>query len=66
MNGKIEVLMTEPAIFPVKPHQERVSVEANAVGKIEETIVTEARAVAARERFTRLKKSLRKRSRSIL
>lgn len=64
MNGKIEVLGTESVVFPIKPQEGKIS-EVKSV-KIEETIVTEIRAVAAANRFARLKRSLRKRSRSIL
>ena len=64
MNGEIKVLRTESVIFPVKPREQEVS-EVNSI-KIEETIVTEVQTIETPERFVRLKKSLRKRSRSIL
>jgi hypothetical protein len=65
MNGEIEVVRTESVIFPVKPHEQEVS-EVKSM-TIEETIVSEVRTIETQEaRFARLKKSLRKRSRSIL
>ncbi len=64
MNSEIEVIKTEAVVFPMKPHQTEVS-EVKSI-KIEETIVTEIRTIETPERFTRLKKSLRKRSKSIL
>lgn len=64
MNSEIEVINTETVVFPMKPHEREVS-EVKTI-KIEETVVNEIRTVETPERFTRLKKSLRKRSRSIL
>lgn len=64
MNGELEVLKTETVIFPMKPHEREVS-EVKSI-KIEETVVTEIRTVETNERFARLKKSLSKRSKSIL
>ena len=64
MNGEIEVITTEAVVFPVKPHEREVS-EVKPI-RIEETIVTEIQTIEAADRFARLKKSLRKRSRSIL
>ena len=64
MNGELEVLRTDSVIFPMKPREQEVS-EVNSI-KIEETIVTKVRAIETQERFVRLKRSLRKRSRSIL
>lgn len=64
MNSEIEVVTTETIVFPINPLQTEVS-EVNSI-KIEETIVTEIQTIQTTERFTRLKKSLRKRSRSIL
>jgi hypothetical protein len=64
MNGEIEVLRTESVIFPVNAREQEVS-EVKSI-KIEETIVTQVQTIETQERFVRLKKSLRKRSRSIL
>ena len=64
MNGELEVLRTDSVIFPMKPREQEVS-EVKSI-KIEETIVTEVQTIETQERFVRLKKSLRKRSRSIL
>jgi len=64
MNSEIEVIKTEAVVFPMEPREREVS-EVKSI-KIEETIVTEIRNNETSERFTRLKKSLRKRSRSIL
>ena len=64
MNSEIEVVTTETVVFPMEPREREVS-EVNSI-KIEETIVTEIRTIETSDRFTRLKKSLRKRSRSIL
>ena len=64
MNSDIEVIKTETVVFTMKPHEREVS-EVKSI-TIEETIVTEIRTIETPERFTRLKKSLRKRSRSIL
>ena len=64
MDGELDVLKTNVVIFPMKPHEEEVS-EVKSI-KIEETIVTEIQTIETHERFVRLKKSLRKRSRSIL
>lgn len=64
MNSEIEVIKTEAVVFPMKTHQKEV-LEVTSI-KIEETTVTEIRTIETPERFTRLKKSLRKRSRSIL
>lgn len=64
MNGKSEVLKTETVIFPMKPREQEVS-EVKSI-KIEQTVVKETRIVETRERFARLKKSLRKCSKSIL
>jgi hypothetical protein len=64
MNGEIEVLNNNNVIFSMKPRNQEVS-EAKPI-KIEETIVTEIQTIEMQERFARLKKSLRKRSRSIL
>jgi len=64
MNGELEVLTTESVIFPMKPKEREVS-EVKSI-KIEETIVTEIHTIETENRFARLKKTLRKRSRSIL
>jgi hypothetical protein len=64
MNGEIEVLRPDSVIFPMKLHVEEVS-EVKSI-KIEETMVREGRTVETQNRFARLKKSLRRRSRSIL
>lgn len=64
MNGELEVLKTETVIFPMKPHEREVS-EVKSI-KIEQTVVREIRTVETNERFARLKKSLSKRSKSIL
>ena len=64
MNSEIEVIKTETVVFPMKPHEGEVS-EVKSI-TIEETIVTEIQTIETPERFSRLKKSLRKRSRSIL
>lgn len=64
MNGELEILKTETVIFPLKPHEREVS-EVKSI-KIEQTVVTEIRTVETNERFARLKKSLSKRSKSIL
>ena len=64
MNGEIEVLNTNIVIFPVKPREEEVT-EVKSV-KNEEQIETEVRAIETQTRFARFKKTLRKRSRSIL
>lgn len=64
MNGELEVLKTETVIFPLKPHEKEVS-EVKSI-KIEQTVVREIRTVETNERFARLKKSLSKRSKSIL
>jgi hypothetical protein len=64
MNGEIEVVRTEAVVFPVNVQEQEVS--AVKTIKIEETIVAEVRTIETQERFARLKKSLRKRSRSIL
>ena len=64
MNGEIGVLKTETVVFPLNPQEQEVSEEKSV--KIEEVIVTEIRVVENENRFARLKRSLRKRSRSIL
>ena len=64
MNGELEVLRAESVIFSIKPREEEVS-EVKSI-KIEETIVTEIRIAETENRFARLKKTLSKRSRSIL
>ncbi len=64
MNSEIEVIKTEAVVFPMKRHERQVS-EVKSI-TIEETIVTKIETIETPERFTRLKKSLRKRSRSIL
>jgi hypothetical protein len=65
MNGELEILNTNVVIFPMKLREEEEVSEVKSI-KIEETIVTEVQTIETQERFTRLKKSLRKRSRSIL
>lgn len=64
MNGEIEILKPEAVVFPLNPQEREVS-ELKSV-KIEETIVSEIRVVETANRFARLKRTLRKRSRSIL
>ena len=64
MNGEIELLRAETVIFPVTLREQEVS-EVTSI-KIEETIVTETHTVEIKVRFARLKKSLRKGSKSIL
>jgi hypothetical protein len=64
MNGEIELLRAETVIFPMTPREREVS-EVTSI-KIEETIVTEDQTVEMKIRFARLKKSLRKGSKSIL
>ena len=64
MNGEVEVLKSEVVIFSLKSQEQEVS-EVKSV-KIEETVITEIRTVETENRFARLKRSLRKRSRSIL
>ena len=64
MNGEIELLRAETVLFPVTPREREVS-EVTTI-KIEETIGTEVHNVEMKVRFARLKKSLRKGSKSIL
>ena len=64
MNGEIEVLRAETVIFPATKREREVS-EVTTI-KIEETIVTEDHTVDMKVRFARLKRSLRKGSKSIL
>jgi hypothetical protein len=64
MNGELEVLTTDVVIFPVKPREQEVS-KVKSI-KIEETTVSEVKIVEKESRFARLKRSLRKRSASIL
>lgn len=64
MNGELEVLKTDVVIFPVKPHEKEVS-KVKSI-KIEEVEVSEVKIVETESRFTRLKRTLRKRSASIL
>lgn len=64
MNGKAKVLAAGAIIFPVKPHEKEVS-EVKSI-KIEETEVSVVEIVHKESRFARLKRTLRKRSASIL
>jgi len=64
MNGKANVLTAGAVIFPVKPREEEVS-KVKSI-KIEETEVSVVEIVHKEGRFARLKRSLRKRSASIL
>lgn len=65
MNGEQMVLKTEPVIFPLK-HADEVSELEIIEEKEVITSVTENKIVVKETRFARLKKSLRKRSASIL
>jgi hypothetical protein len=64
MNGEANVLTADAVIFPVKPQEREVS-KVKSI-KIEETEVTVVETVQKEGRFARLKRSLRKRSASIL
>jgi hypothetical protein len=64
MNGESVVLKTDIVIFPVKPPEQEVS-KVKSI-KIEETEVSEVKVIKSESRFARLKRSLRKRSVSIL
>lgn len=64
MNGELGTLQPEIALFPLKPHEQKAA-EAKSNQTVE-TVVTEIRVFETETRFARLKKTLRKRSRSIL
>ena len=64
MNGESKALSAGVIIFPIKPQESKVS-EAKSI-KITESEVSESRIVEKEGRFARLKRSLRKRSVSIL
>ncbi len=64
MNGELQVLKTEKVVFPMKHDEIKVS-EAET-NEIKEIKVSEVRVSIDENRFARLKKSLRKRSVSIL
>lgn len=64
MNGELEVLQINSVIFPLKPHEKEVS-EVKSI-KIEEAGVTKIHPYKLKNRFARLKKSIRKRSKNIL
>lgn len=63
MNGEAKVLTADVVIFPVKLREEVSKVKTI---KIEETEISTVEIVQKESRFARLKKSLRKRSASIL
>lgn len=67
MNGESQVLQADVVIFPMKLDEIKVSEGERVEVKEIETIETaEVRTVSSEGRFARLKKSLRKRSASIL
>jgi hypothetical protein len=64
MNGESKALSAGVVVFPMKPLESKVS-EVKSI-KITESEVSETRIVEKEGRFARLKKSLRRRSVSIL
>jgi hypothetical protein len=64
MNGESKALSAGVVVFPMKPLESKVS-EIKSI-KITESEVSETRIVEKEGRFARLKKSLRRRSVSIL
>lgn len=66
MNGEVEILKTESVIFQMSGEQEIISEDKTGETEAAKETVKTTVSISIENRFARLKRSLRKRSASIL